>query len=794
MLPSLREAQCGEPLQLVLGADKRNPLVSVYQSEDSQTLHVYYGLELMEVVPDQREHMSYKLLVARLYNAGVKARTLQEVFQADRKTMKRWGEALLEGDPEKLIAVLAGRSRSKKITAEIEGFVRARFDSIYREHPRSYSAAIRQEIEQIFAVSLSGEALRPLFGQLRGKSGYRSSATAEASARTTEPNRETGCDDGSVGVSPASEPFEDSPSAQEQASGAFCVEADEASAGVTAADRKQSPVLNQMAPGDCQFCHHAGVLIFSQALLALKGHLPGEDAPLLQQWLAAVLLGALNIEQSKFLDIDDLELLLGGVIRQPHPQRLRLSEIAQSGMTEKLLALNFSQSCPHTNAGTEGEAQTDFYYDPHTKHYTGEANILKGWCANRRMADKAMHTDFLHTTDGTPVYMEWTDNYNTLPERFLPVITRFRSVAGLAGQAPITITIDRGINNSGLFKQIIAQKNLHIITWETGYEPAPWPGQISVQTIKLQRPRNRANDLKSYHFEYIERPWKRNSGMRQILVKATNPSGRTIEVAILTDHPDRPASEVIHLIFWRWLQENDFKYLDKHFGINQITSYASIDYKALAETLEDKQMRNGQYQALVKQRLGLKRELGRLLTARRRYRAKARQTKARRKLPESAHEAERKRRRRIAEIDQLIGELNIQIKGTQKEVSRLETLVEQKKKRLDTANKSVMDAVKVLARNAFYRMLSPFKNAYDNYRDDHDYFRKLTRSHGILIRRADHLEVQLISPVNFPPKIRRVIEQFLEQLNAIDMELPDGSGRKIRLFLGSKAGIQLAHD
>ena len=794
MLLSLREAQYGEPLQLVLGADKRNPLVSVYHSEDTGTLHVYYGLELMEVIPDQREHMSYKLLVARLYNAGVKALTLQEVFQADRKTMKRWGEALLEGEPEKLIAVLAGRSRGKKITPEIEGFVRARFDSIYQEHPRSYSVAIRKEIKQIFAVSLSGEALRPLFGQLRGKSGHRTGETDDARPRASESNQETTCDGGSEDVSPANEVPDDSPSVKEQESGVFSAEAGEESAGLIPADRKQSPDFNRIAQGDCQFCHHAGVLIFSQALRALRGDLPAEDAPILQQWLAAVLLGALNIEQSKFLDIDDLELLLGCVIRQPHPQRQRLSEIAQSGMTEKLLALNFSQSRSPTKAKTQCEERNDFYYDPHTKHYTGEANILKGWCANRRIADKAMHTDFLHATDGTPVYMEWTDNYNTLPERFLPVIARFRSVTDLADKTPITITIDRGINNIDLFGQIIARKDLYIITWETGYKPEPWPTDASVQSIKLQRSRNRANDLKSYHFEYMEQPWRRNSGMRQILVKATNPSGRTIEVAILTDHPDRPASQAIRLIFWRWLQENDFKYLDKHFGINQITSYASIDYKALAETLEDKQMRNGHHQALVKQRLELKRELGRLLIAQRQYSAKAGPTNTPHKLPESAHKTESKRQQRIAEIDRLIGQLNAQIKDTQKEVSRLETLLEQKKKRLDTANKSVMDAVKVLARNAFYRTLLPFKHAYDNYRDDHDYFRKLTRSHGILIGRAEHVEVQLISPVNFPPKIRRIIEQFLEQLNATDLELPDGSGRKIRLLLGSKAGIQLARD
>lgn len=179
MLLSLREAQSDHSLQLILGADKRNPQISVYQSIETGTLHVYYGFELMEVVPDRREHVNYKLLVARLYNADVKARTLREVFEVDRKTMKKWGGALREGDPEKLVAVLAGRSLGKKIRPEIEGFVRARFESLYREHPRDYSAAMRKEIERYFGVSLSGEALRPLFGRLRGTRSSPAPETAE---------------------------------------------------------------------------------------------------------------------------------------------------------------------------------------------------------------------------------------------------------------------------------------------------------------------------------------------------------------------------------------------------------------------------------------------------------------------------------------------------------------------------------------------------------------------------------------------------------------------------------------
>ena len=48
--------------------------------------------------------------------------------------------------------------------------------------------------------------------------------------------------------------------------------------------------------------------------------------------------------------------------------------------------------------------------------------------------------------------------------------------------------------------------------------------------------------------------------------------------------------------------------------------------------------------------------------------------------------------------------------------------------RLDTGHKTLMDAIKITARNLFYRALAPFKAAYNHYRDDHDYFRELSQS------------------------------------------------------------------
>jgi hypothetical protein len=67
----MKTNSCG---QLILGTDKRNPCLEVYLDESEEHLHVYYGFELLEVVPNDRESMPFKLMVAQLYNAGVKVK------------------------------------------------------------------------------------------------------------------------------------------------------------------------------------------------------------------------------------------------------------------------------------------------------------------------------------------------------------------------------------------------------------------------------------------------------------------------------------------------------------------------------------------------------------------------------------------------------------------------------------------------------------------------------------------------------------------------------------------------
>lgn len=233
--------------------------------------------------------------------------------------------------------------------------------------------------------------------------------------------------------------------------------------------------------------------MFAAALAGISQVSPTPQK-ILAQWTAALLLGAQNIEQTKYLNWEDLELILGQVVRFPTPQREQLKALAaDSGLLDKLWRFN------QTNLGPA--VGSDFYFDPHTKHYTGEQNVLKGWCPKIRGADKALHSDFIHTAQGAPIYFETTDNFADLRERFIGVIGRVRQALQWPAEAVPTFVVDRGCYGLGFFAQVTDDPSFHLITWEKGFTVEAWdPAKVMGQTT-ITRYRNSSTDVRLYHFE-----------------------------------------------------------------------------------------------------------------------------------------------------------------------------------------------------------------------------------------------------------------------------------------------------
>jgi hypothetical protein len=776
--------------QLILGTDKRNPLFTVYVEEDEQDdqerLHVYYGLELLEMVSANRNDPSFKMLVGRLHNAGVSLRVLQQTFECDAKTIRRWGRALRSRDAEELIRVLEGRRGSRKLSPEIKAYVRARWSDLLKEGSYGIGKRLRQEIQRIFGVKLSQETLRPLMGELRREQSSEETPTERTRATTAEGLPQLGrkaSDDQPLSSEPRDKPCD-------------------CAAGDAEPELANSWALER-AP-QTLWCDHIGMLVFAPVLQAVA-QLVDPPQALFKQWLASLFAGALNIEQTKFLNWPDLSRLVGEVVRFPHPQRQELERVATQANIEALARFNAQQ--------IGAESQSQFYFDPHTKHYTGEQNVLEGWCAAIRWADKAMHSDFIHTVGGEPLYFETTDNFADLRQRFFEVVQRCRQVMKWPAERVLSFVVDRAIFGKEVFEKVLADPALHLITWEKGYQRQPWPppGGITGSMV-IERARNRADDIRSYHLEYWDRTWPKNQALRQIVVQATNPHGRVIQVSILTDDPKSAAVMIIGLMFGRWVQENDFKYLDKHFGINQITSYGVTGYDELREKVEDRQVRSAEAKALQEQRRQLRAKQSRLLLVKAKGEHEQAQRRQRIETLEKQPDADQAKKElarlrqgqtrwestrcaRQEQIQKLSGELaELDNKGeeAQQTESRLERMIEEKMVRLDPEKKRLMDSLRVIARNVFYKALQPFKKAYNNYRDDHGQFRQLTQASGVLEVCPDQIVVHLMPRVNYPPRLRRILATVLEAINAQTPVLPDGSNRRLKLRLAQRSEMKLS--
>jgi hypothetical protein len=88
---------------------------------------------------------------------------------------------------------------------------------------------------------------------------------------------------------------------------------------------------------------------------------------------------------------------------------------------------------------------SDLYFAPHSKPYTGEQPVLKGWCSNLHAATKVRPSDCVHTDRGEPIYCETTDNFEAWRPRFFGVVERRRTARPWPRERGLTFVLDRGV-------------------------------------------------------------------------------------------------------------------------------------------------------------------------------------------------------------------------------------------------------------------------------------------------------------------------------------------------------------
>jgi len=563
------------------------------------------------------------------------------------------------------------------------------------------------------------------------------------------------------------------------------------------------------------FCYHIGVLIFAPSFSVLKNSSLGECKTYIMQWLIAILLGVKNIEQSKLLNYSSLNLFLDNPIRNLHQQRKMLKGYATKENIEKALSFN----CGLVGANKK----TNFYYDPHTKHYTGIRKILKSWCSKVRIADKVINADFIHTEDGFPVYINNGDTFDDMRVRFFKDVKEFRRIANIPDNVIITMNVDRGIFSMDVFEMALELKNLHITTWEKGYKNNMWDQKAGTKIGILFKYRNNKTDTKLIKYEYQECKWEKNNEIRQFVIRLPEKNGSgSIEVSILSTDFLGAAQDIIYYMLNRWVQENDFKYLIAHFGLDQITSYGFDDYKEITDTITDKEHTSGQYKALTKELDNLRTRLKTALHKKHEFDAKfgiyqdisqlineqaneliTEFTKEFIKiLPEAKTQkpTEKQTENYKKNFKTIIG-LSLQFQEkfqerakTDKLVSKIKELSDNEFQKLGTNAKQFMDIIKIIARNIFYIGFKPFKDEYNNYRDDHVIFRSFSQSNGLINCTDSKMKIGLLPIMELNPKQRKIFEKILLQINEQKISVPKNKNQIISFEIPEKNNSLFAFE
>ncbi|MEK7214501.1 MAG: hypothetical protein AAB289_02765 [Chloroflexota bacterium] len=560
----------------------------------------------------------------------------------------------------------------------------------------------------------------------------------------------------------------------------------------------------QGTPERC-FVHHAGLMLLLPLVEQVLDLLGSQmRRPMIRQLICQVLSAAVNHEQSKLLEFNSLEYMIGTVVRTIRTQREIADELATPAMMNALIAANFQL--------TGASAERTFYFDPHTKEYTGILKILKGWCGSVHGIRKALHMDFIHTPQGYPCFVQHFDNFQDPRERFLLCAAKFKKIVGIT--APLTWVVDRGFYGQDLLDRLRATGD-HLITWEKAYKHDGWDMAAPSYIFTKPRSRNRKDDLQHYQFSYQEQAWADDPTVRRFIVRVQGPSRQreAIEVSILCSNGDLPAEEIIWRMFCRWLQENDFGYLTRHFGLGELTSRAHEAYTDLDEPPPDRMVKSRARKAAAAERQATIGKLGTALVKSRRAdhvtatleqlaeeklalqaeRAHLQEllnspplaigpefaawlqkmnaavhslkTKiARNKKRTGQRKAQDEQQQVIAALENRVTEIEARLIEIPRRESRLQAMCEDGYVRLETSRKAFMDMIRIICRNIFYTAVQPFRNGYDNYRDDHVRYRALTHAPGQLIRHGNgDLEVCLWPKMTVAPALEGVITAYLAQ-------------------------------
>lgn len=525
-------------------------------------------------------------------------------------------------------------------------------------------------------------------------------------------------------------------------------------APVPSVDEGPGPRPDRAGYRDGTPTRYAGAMLMHVALTQLrlwqvfadKGARIGRSALSVAQVVGIVALGfALrlgSIERFKTACARDFGLLLG-LRAVPCVQTVRTHVVA---LAESVAPDAIMRALLAVYLELEPVWEHAYYVDGHFSAYAGQEPVRKGWNARRRLAEPG-HTDVhVHDATGRALFFLNRPMNDSLVKALPDIVHEIRTVVP---DGRVLLIFDRGGYSGAAFRDL-TQHGIGFITYLKGRKarrrfPSErftrrwWPFD---DPAGIRKPRRHVYRL------YERGTRVRGAGVVRTLVMEDADG----QIPVLTNCDQLAPAKVVHLLRLRWRQENSFKYLSTHYGIEQIIQYGATTQSD--DRLVDNPARVRLRTQIADLRATLvfhEADVGEALLAGEPKKVAA---------PATARRTQQALEARLARLEHRLKQTPTRV-PVQSLSRRPHTCATLKSDRHD-----VVTSIKLATYNAERLLARRFFRHYQNPRDWLTIFRSLLHQPGILSQAADGTVSVRLRPPD-PPRVRRATSAFLDEVNAL---------------------------
>lgn len=393
-----------------------------------------------------------------------------------------------------------------------------------------------------------------------------------------------------------------------------------------------------------------------------------------------------------------------------------------------------------------------YYVDGHFCPYSGSRPLTKGWNAKRRLAEPGQTDVYVHDATGRALFFI-NRPLNDHLSRVLPKI--LEEIRSVAKDQKILLIFDRGGYSGTLFSELDNQ-GIGFITYLKGRKAKRrFPsGHFERRWWEVTDPAGIQKTRRCVYNIYEKGTRVGGAGVLRTLVVKDEEG----QVPVLTNSTDLASAKVVHLLKMRWRQENSFKYLSEHYGVEQLIQYGATysEDERLVENPARAKLRK-KIDELQAEIVFKEAELGQALEF---NDEKVRRTARGVKLAHSAL------RREINRLYERVQRLEHRLAQTPSKVALSELTGKQLRATMKTDRRNLVNAIKIATYNAERLLARCFFRHYADPRDWLTMFRAILHLPGRIACVDGSIRIDLRPPDQ--PRVRQALAATLEAINQLN--------------------------